>query len=485
MRFLRHSLSGLFLLAVTIGLLVYAGQMVWGALDARMSREARVPQARERVFAVNVVAITPETITPVLQAFGEVQSGRTLDIRASAAGAIVELAPQFQEGGQVSEGQLLARIDPANAQTALDRVKSDLLDAQAESREADRALVLARDELTAAQDQVTLRERAFQRQIDLQQRGVGTAQAVETAELAVSSARQSVLTRRQALAQAEARIDQAVTRLSRVDIAMAEAQRKLQDTEIRAGFSGTLSNVSVGEGGLVSTNERLAQLVDSSQLEVAFRVSTAQYARLLNDAGGLRVSDVTVRLDVFGTALTAKGKLSRDSAAVGEGQPGRLIFARLDQARGLKPGDFVSVDVAEPQLTNVARLPSAAVSADGTVLALAEEDRLEEVTLRVLRRQGDDVLVRAPGLEGREVVAQRTPLLGAGIKVRPLRQDGQEAPKEPEMLELSADRRDKLVAFVEANNRMPKEAKERILAQLAKPKVPAKMVARIEARMGG
>ena len=485
MRFLRHSLSGLFLLAVTIGLLVYAGQMVWGALDARMSREARVPQARERVFAVNVVAITPETITPVLQAFGEVQSGRTLDIRASAAGAIVELAPQFQEGGQVSEGQLLARIDPANAQTALDRVKSDLLDAQAESREADRALVLARDELTAAQDQVTLRERAFQRQIDLQQRGVGTAQAVETAELAVSSARQSVLTRRQALAQAEARIDQAVTRLSRVDIAMAEAQRKLQDTEIRAGFSGTLSNVSVGEGGLVSTNERLAQLVDSSQLEVAFRVSTAQYARLLNDAGGLRVSDVTVRLDVFGTALTAKGKLSRDSAAVGEGQTGRLIFARLDQARGLKPGDFVSVDVAEPQLTNVARLPSAAVSADGTVLALAEEDRLEEVTLRVLRRQGDDVLVRAPGLEGREVVAQRTPLLGAGIKVRPLRQDGQEAPKEPEMLELSADRRDKLVAFVEANNRMPKEAKERILAQLAKPKVPAKMVARIEARMGG
>ena len=485
MRFLRHSLSGLFLLAVTIGLLVYAGQMVWGALDARMSREARVPQARERVFAVNVVAITPETITPVLQAFGEVQSGRTLDIRASAAGAIVELAPQFQEGGQVSEGQLLARIDPANAQTALDRVKSDLLDAQAESREADRALVLARDELTAAQDQVTLRERAFQRQIDLQQRGVGTAQAVETAELAVSSARQSVLTRRQALAQAEARIDQAVTRLSRVDIAMAEAQRKLQDTEIRAGFSGTLSNVSVGEGGLVSTNERLAQLVDSSQLEVAFRVSTAQYARLLNDAGGLRVSDVTVRLDVFGTALTAKGKLSRDSAAVGEGQTGRLIFARLDQARGLKPGDFVSVDVAEPQLTNVARLPSAAVSADGTVLALAEEDRLEEVNLRILRRQGDDVLVRAPGLEGREVVAQRTPLLGAGIKVRPLRQDGQEAPKEPEMLELSADRRDKLVAFVEANNRMPKEAKERILAQLAKPKVPAKMVARIEARMGG
>ena len=32
---------------------------------------------------------------------------------------------------------------------------------------------------------------------------------------------------------------------------------------------------------------------------------------------------------------------------------------------------------------------------------------------------------------------------------------------------------------------MPKEAKERVLSQLSQTQVPAKMVARIEARMGG
>ena len=53
------------------------------------------------------------------------------------------------------------------------------------------------------------------------------------------------------------------------------------------------------------------------------------------------------------------------------------------------------------------------------------------------------------------------------------------------MLELTEERRARLVAFVEGNKRMPKEAKARVLAELSKPQVPARMVARIESRMGG
>mgnify|MGYP000963886387 FL=1 len=102
-----------------------------------------------------------------------------------------------------------------------------------------------------------------------------------------------------------------------------------------------------------------------------------------------------------------------------------------------------------------------------------------------MRRQGDDVLVRARGLEGRDVVEARSPLLGAGIVVKPLRGGVDEAPKAPTMVELSDERRAKIVAFIEGNNRMPAEAKARILSQLSEPQVPAKVVERIEGRMGG
>ena len=273
--------------------------------------------------------------------------------------------------------------------------------------------------------------------------------------------------------------------MARAKIAQGEAQRRLDDTTLRAPFDGTLSATNVVVGRLVSANERLAELIDPDDLEISFRVSTAQYARLLDGEGGLIKADVSATLDVAGVDLEAKGRISRASAAAGEGATGRLIFAALSETAGFKPDDFVTVQVQEPVLRGIVRLPSSAVDARGQVLVLAEGDRLESAEVRVLRRQGDDVLVRGP-IVGREVVEARSPLLGAGIAVKPLRKGAApEVPAAPEMVELSEERRAKLVAFIEGNKRMPKEAKQRVLARLAEPKVPAAMVARIEGRMGG
>ena len=485
MRFLRQSLTGLFLLSLTLALLIMAGQTIRQAVQDRLSRDARMPAAQERLFSVNVVTAAADQVTPVLTAFGQVESRRTLEIRAAVGGTVMELAPAFVEGGSVTEGQVLLRIDPADAEAALARARSDLTDAAAEARDAANALDLARDELLAAEEQLALRERAAARQRDIAARGVGSDAAVETAELAASAARAAILTRRQAIAQAEARLAQSATGQDRAQIALAEAERRLEDTVIRARFSGVLSGVTLVEGRRVAANEQLAQLIDPDRLEVAFRVSTAQYARLLDEAGQLAALPVRVRLDVFGMDLVRAGRLDRAGAAVAEGQSGRLIYATLDQAGGLKPGDFVTVEVEEPPLDAVVVLPGSAMDSSGTVLVLGEGDRLEVLPVTLVRRQGNDILVRGDGLEGREVVVERSPLLGAGIGVRPLRGAGAAAEPAPDLLELSAERRARLVAFVEGNDRMPAEVRVRLLAQLQADRVPADVVQRLEQRIGG
>ncbi len=301
-------------------------------------------------------------------------------------------------------------------------------------------------------------------------------------------ARQTVISRRQAVSQAEARVDQAATRVARSRIVLDSAERDLAETTLRARFDGTLQAVTLVEGRLVSANEKLAELVDPSVLEAVFRVSTRQYARLLGEAGQLLQAPVQVTLDAAGAGLVAQGRLSRASGAVGDGQTGRLLYASLELAPGFKPGDFVTVKVSEPALDAVARVPASALGADGTVLVLGAEDRLEALPVELLRRQDDDVLIRGEGLAGRQVVTGRTPLLGAGIRVRPLRPQQQGAAPEaspPDMIELSEERRAKLVAAIEGSARLPDAAKERMLAELAKEQVPAKLVNRIEARMGG
>ncbi|MEP1353530.1 MAG: HlyD family efflux transporter periplasmic adaptor subunit [Tateyamaria sp.] len=485
MRFIRQSLIGFVLAGVTLGLLGYAAQLVGSAVQERMAQETNAPPARERVFAVGVERAVPGTETPLLETFGEVESRRRLELRAATSGRIIELFEGFDDGGVVKAGQVLVRIDPADARAALDRAKADLLDAEAEVRDAERGLALSLDEEAAAQDQADLQRRAYLRQVDLADRGVGTAAAVEAAELAAASARQSVLARRQAATIAEARIDQAQTRLARAMIALGETERVLDDTTLIAPFDGTLSETDVVAGRLATANEKLALLIDPAALEVAFRVSTAQYARLLGENGQVMPAAVTAKLEVSSVDLQASGIITRSSAVSGEMQTGRLIFARLDTALGFKPGDFVTVTVQEPPLERVVRLPASAVDANGTVLVLGEDDRLEALEVRVLHREGDDVLVHSPDLEGRDVVKTRTPLLGPGISVRPLRPEAADIPTEPQMLELTEERRARLIAFVEANDRMPAEAKARVLSQLAEARVPARTVERIESRMGG
>ncbi|MCV2874070.1 efflux transporter periplasmic adaptor subunit [Defluviimonas sp. WL0050] len=488
MRFLTRSLLGLFLLAVTIALLAVAWVTLKSAIDIRNAEGGASRPAEERVFTARVMTLQPVRIAPEMTAFGEVRSRRQLELRAAAAGRIVELAPEFADGTAVEAGQLLIRIDPADAQSALDLARTDMREAEAEARDAARALELARDDLAAAEAQEALRAQALERQRGIAGRGLGVAADLEAAELAMSNAVQATLSRRQALAEAEARVNRAATARERVTLNLADAERRLAETELRAGFSGVLSGVAAVAGGLVAMNEKLGDLIDPEALEVSFRLSNAQFARLIDGDGALLPQPVTAALDVFGDELVAEGNLARVDAAVGEGLSGRLIFANLGQARGFRPGDFVTLTIIEPALDGVALLPAQAVGADGTLLALGPDERLEAVPVAVLRRQGDDVIVRVGALAGREIVVERTTLLGAGIRVRPIRGD-QAAIRggsgEEDLVDLTPERRAALIAFVEESGAMGDDAKASVIARLRDDRVPAEMVARIEARMGG
>ena len=485
MRFLGRGLIGLLLFSLALGLLGLAGNTIKVAVQDRMNQEPRAQKARERTFAVKVVPAEVTSINPTLNAFGEIQSRKTLDLRMAASGQIQELSINFVEGGSVKSGELLIRLDDSDYQTAVDLAENNLIDAKNEVMESARNLSFSKEELAAAEEQEKLRLRALTRQKDLVERGVGTAAALENAELSASGATQAVLSRKAAVDQAKNRGAQAETRLVRAELALKDAKRKLEDTKLYAEFSGLLSGVSLVKGGIVSANERLGQLIDPEVLEVSFKISTQQYTRLLNDNGELLKAPVYVALTNTDQGLNAEGVIIRDSASVAKGQTGRQVYAKLTKSVGFKPGDFVAVKVEEPTLNWVVKLPSTALDASNKVLLLGEGERLEEAQVKLMRRQGNEVIVRSRDLSGKEIVAQRTPVLGAGIKVKAIRSGEENEVAEVEMLELTEERRAKLISAIETNGYIPKTVKERIIGQLTQPKVPADVVARIESRMGG
>lgn len=484
MRFMARSLTAIVILSLTLGLLALAAGRIYTAMNERNAREERKRPQQERVFTVNVDTIQAQTATPVITAYGDISSWRTLELRTAAAGRLVEISDGFRNGGFVEADEILFQIDQADARSAVELAATQVKEAEAEMLEAVAALELAEAELEAAIEQKALRTQAVARQNDLKARGVGSDAAVEAATLSRSAAVQTELSRKQAVAQAEARILRSEIGLSRQKLSLAEAERRLADTTIRAPFPGFLTDVTAVQGRLVGMNEKLGELIDPEALEVAFRVSGDQFSRLIDARGRIRAIPVTATLDLAGAPIVVKGTVDRSGAEVGEGQTGRIIYAKIDpdDAKVLRPGDFMQVDIEEPPLEGVAVVPATAVASDGRMLFVAEDERLEAVTVSILRRQVEDLIIEgAP--TGRQFVTKLQPQLGAGVKVKAVGPNAEI--EEKKMVALSDEDRARYIKGVEENAFIPKDAKARILAQLNEELVPADVVERLASRMGG
>jgi len=490
---ITRSLTGLFIWAVSFGAVLLAVGQIYQAYQIAESAPSTTKAPKERVISVNVGTFAEETVTPVIISFGTLFSGRSLELRTSVAGPLVELATEFRDGGLIKSDQVLFRIDPAKLETGLALAESDLDEAEANLAEAQAAMALANLEVDAATTQLDLRKQAAERQQDLRARGVATEADVEAAVLAKSSAEQALIGRQQVFAQNEARVAQAAIAMDRRRIALVEARRALSETTVTAPFSGVMSDVTAVLGRLVSVNEKLGVLIDPANMEVAFRVTNTQFARLLNDEGNLRKVNVTLILEHGNTRTQVSAKIERAGAEVGDGQIGRLIYARLVEANAttLRPGDFLTVNIPERPLDDVARIPATAATADGRILVLADGDRLEEIQAKILRQQGDDLIVSDVPFGSRYVVI-RSPQIGPGIQVQPIIPlSAEEAaaaaelaqPDEPVTIELDAKRRSAIIAFVEGNESMEAASKERVLEQLRQPEVSLELIERFEGKM--
>ncbi|MEM9632594.1 MAG: HlyD family efflux transporter periplasmic adaptor subunit [Pseudomonadota bacterium] len=496
MRFLMRGLIGLALMAIMLGFAGFGALRLYEAVTAEETVRNR--PARERSYSVNVAELTPSTVSPVTTAYGQIESWRTLQLRASSEGRLVDVASKFRDGAAVAKGELLLRIDPANAEFQYLDAEAALADAEAQKAEAEEAIVGAEQELEAARRQLDLRRQALERQTQLKDKGYSTAVQVETEELAVASLEQALSNRLQSVITARKRIERMDLTVQRARLALEDAQRILDETALTAPFEGYLSQVDATLGRRVNPSETLALLIDPSALEVKFSVSTSEFSRLLDASGNLIKAPVTVTLQLGPRSVEVPGNIDRAAAVVSEGEAGRTLFATLELAPGtvLRPGDFVKVELEEPELTQIALLPASAITEDGRLLVVDENDRIREVKSKVLRRMANEVVV-ADVPFGTNYVRERLPQLGTGLKVNPRKIEETEtnrpltarttAPEDAgppgDLVALEPERRAALIEQLNSSS-MPENRKARFLALLSKPMVPKELVDRLEQRRG-
>ena len=369
----------LLLLPAVLGILVLYGLRARQALSATEVETTTAAVSRD---------MAPSAGTPILTASGYVVARRKAVVSAKIQGRLSEL--RVEEGSVVRAGEILARLESidyeaqvARARAAVQRAEADLAEFQRQlrlSEELARVKVLSRDEREAAASRVRIAE----------------AQ----------------------LAQAQA------------DLAFAGAQ--LQNTVIRAPFSGVVVKkmAEVGEsvapippGVNISTSSgAIVALADLQTLEVEADVAEANVARV---AGG-QPAEVTVEAipdrrykavlrQVIPTADRTKATVM-------------VKVTILDKDKDLKPEMSAKVTFlerekeqpAETVATPVVLVPRAAVvTRDGKSSVFLVRDGKAQVRAVVLgtERQGQ-VIVR-DGLAGGETIVAKPPeALRDGAEVR-------------------------------------------------------------------
>lgn len=494
MRFLTRAMSGLIIASITLGLIGLGVWRLYGALGGIEARRAE--PARERSYAVEVATLAPRTVRPVITAYGEVRAWRMLEVRAAAAGPITELSERFRDGATVRAGERLFGIDPTDYRRRVRDAQIALAQARADLAEAKELFVLAAAESRIAKRQLGLKNDNLARKRALRGKGIVAQLALDEARSGVANAQQILNSSLKAELAARMGIQGGDFGIQRAMIALEDANKALADTRYHAPFAGPLTGVVATLGRRVTQNEVLGTLIDPATLEVSFRVTDEAFGRLLTARGGsaLKPLAVTAMLALGTRRVEVAGTLDRAAAVSRLSDGGRMVFARIAAGADtvLRPGDFVTVEIEEEPIANVAVVPAQAVSQDGRVFLIGTGDRLEEVTGTIVRRQAGTVVMA--GLPfGRRYVRARLPYLGAGIAVKP-REAG--APPAARLAHLEARikgggrlialddaRRARLIGYVKSRELMPEEIRTNILAALAEAKVPRAMVDRLEARI--
>ena len=491
MNFLFRSFIGLIILSITLGFLVFGSFVLIEALKKRSEKSDNRRFQKERVFAVNVETLNKQIASPKILSYGEIYSKRMLEIRPLVSGRLDYVSEKFVEGGYVKSGDILFRLNQKDYLNELEIAEIDLEDTKAQLSEAISKLDYANLEFEVSESQLNLRKNALDRQTQLAESGLITSSQLENTQLAYSSSKQQFLNKQNLVKSSKNAIDKLKIQLKRRSISIDKAKRNLDETEIKAPFDGIIASVNILPGSVINKNEKLGTLLDPNSLEVMFNLSANEFARVIDKDGKLLNLDITAYLKLSNNDIPFSGKIERINPEIMNIGSGRKLFAsiNLGENKTLRPGDFVVLEIKEPSLKNITVLPSSAVTIDGKIFILEEDNRLKEIEVAILRRQGNEVIVSGAPTD-KEYVMQRSPQLGNGLKIKPLRKKDREISnsvnlsKNNELVTISPEKQKKLINILDKLDRMPKSVKDRLYEEINSGKIKAKTLKRLEKNMG-
>ncbi|MCO6414985.1 efflux RND transporter periplasmic adaptor subunit [Siccirubricoccus sp. KC 17139] len=327
--------------------------------------------------AVGVITAERRPVTESTEFTGRIEAVNRVDVRARVTGFLQERL--FQEGQEVTAGDVLFRIEKPPFEAQLEQARANVASAQATLENARVSLARARE---------------------LRQTGAGTQVNLDNAQAQERTANAQLLG-----AQAAVRV----------------AEINLGYTDIISPIDGKIGRAILTPGNVVtpSLTEPLATIVSQDPMRVAFTVSSRAGLELRNryeSRGGVNAVVVRIRL-TDGRVYPHAGRIDFIDTQVDRNTDSLLVRALIPNPkrtgvqagagdRELIDGQFVTVAVEGAEPVQAIVLPRAAVLQDqggNYVLVVGEGNQAQRRGVRLGQALNENVVIE-DGLQGGETV---------------------------------------------------------------------------------
>ncbi len=351
-------------------------------------------------LSVETYTIKPQFYQVEIESFGTVQPRTQSQLVSQVSGQVIEISPNFRNGGFFNQGDVLVSIDPRDYDIAIETAAAELASAEVALLEEQARAQQARREWTSSAN-----------------------------NSAATKATDFVL-RKPQVAAAKAQVASASANLR-------QARLNRERTQIKAPYAGRILNKNVDVGQVVSQNTALADIyaIDFVEVRLPLQNSELNFIELpeLNRFQSQALDerfddnpDVFIHSDLGGTEQHWDGKLVRTAGAIDDQSHQLHVIAQIDDPYGekmsgrlpLKIGQYVTATIKGRLLDDAIVVPNAAVYQGSYVYVVVKDNILERRNITIAWQNARDAIVSRGLGAGEQLVLTPLGQVSSGTPVR-------------------------------------------------------------------
>jgi HlyD family secretion protein len=321
--------KGLKRILIIVVLVIVVGAIVIGTLR----------RSRSEAAEVEIATVGRKELVARVRGSGRVEAKKSVSVTANVVGKVIEVAAE--EGDEVAKGDLILRIDPRERQALFDQAQATL-----ESARAEKELAAAR----LRQAEVELK-----RQRDLNAQGLGSEQALLTAQTEYDVCEATLGSARENVRNAEAGLEY--------------ARREFEKTIIRAEIDGVIVRLSVEEGenvlagDLYNAGSPILEIADLRVMEAHVLVDETEVVHVRKDQPATVTVDAYPDFEFQGRVTEVGSSAYRPGVLGSQESMDYRIRILLESAKGkLKPGLSVTAEIETARRENALAVPIEALT---------------------------------------------------------------------------------------------------------------------------